>query len=164
MGKSARQHQIQVTVTCAAVLLGCVMCASPTTRPAPGPTATPSPTPLATVDSQTYGALLYVDGRVVREGWGEATDRQITALPFEQVLAATLEHDSRLWALADGRLAVVDLPGGTTEEVAKIESITPQSQTSRRWPSICHSNPATHIVPSGRRTAGACILSCAPGQ
>jgi len=76
------------------------------------------------VDSQKYGALLYVDGRVVREGWGEATDWQIADLPFEQVLAATLENDSCLWVLADGRLAVVDLPSGTTEEVAEIESPT----------------------------------------
>ena len=73
------------------------------------------------MDAQKYGALLYIDGRSVWEGWGEATDRRIADLPFDQVLATEPEGNSRLWVLADSRIAVVDLVSGATEVAAVVE-------------------------------------------
>ena len=77
-----------------------------------------APTPI--LDLQTYGSLLYLDGRSVWEGLGLASDRLVVELPFEQVYAAALMDDN-LWVLADDQLAVVNLTSGMVETVAEIE-------------------------------------------
>ncbi len=82
------------------------------------PLPTLEPTPRPTLDAralQAYGALLYLDGRSVWEGWGLVSDRLIAELPFEEIAAAQLTGN-RLWMLADGRLTVVDLASGAVED------------------------------------------------
>lgn len=101
---------------------------SATPSPSPQPTLLPTlePTQSPTPDAralQAYGTLLYLDGRSVWEGWGLVSDRLIAELPFEEIATARLVGN-RLWMLADGHLAVVDLTFGAVETLAELEPST----------------------------------------
>jgi len=58
-----------------------------------------------------YGTLVYLHDRAVWEGVGLGDDRRLVDLPFDEIEAAELA-DERLWLLADGQLAAVDLASG----------------------------------------------------
>lgn len=95
---------------------------TPQPTPLPTPQVTPRPTP-DTRALQAYGSLLYLDGRSVREGMGLASDRLVAELSFEEIAMARLVGN-RLWVLADGRLAMVDLAPGAVEVLAELEPST----------------------------------------